>query len=100
VVVGVCRLTVLVPYAHSLKEKRSAVRKIKDRVQGRFGIPIAEVGGLDTWQRAVVGFAVVSSERGHIDSMLEKVVSFIDGLGVGELSSDERDVQSYGGDDR
>jgi uncharacterized protein len=96
VIVGVCRLTVLVTYAHSLKEKRGAVRKLKDRVRSKFGVEIAEVGGLDTWQRAVLGFAVVSNERDHVESMLDKVIRFVEGLGAGELVSDDRDVLVYG----
>ena len=97
-VVGVCRLTVLVAYSHSLKQKRGAVRKIKDRVRAKFGLDVAEVGGLDTWQRAVLGFSVVANDRRHVDSVMERVVQFVGDTGVGELTDDERDVFTYGDD--
>lgn len=98
-VVGVCRLTLLISYAHSRKEKRGAIRKIKDRVRQKHGVELAEVGGLETWQRAVLGFAVVSLDRDHADRAVERIVRFIDGMGLGELVGDQRDVLRYGEDD-
>ncbi len=95
-IVAVCRVTVLVSYAHSLKDKRGAIRKMKDRVRAKFGVELAEVGGLDTWQRAVLGFAVVSSDRDHGEAIVTRVIRFIEGMGVGELIEDERDVLRYG----
>ena len=95
-IVGICRLTVLVATSHSLKEKRGAIRKIKDRVRAKFGVELAEVGGLDTWQRAVLGFAVVSGERHHAEATVDRVVRFIETLGAGELIGEDRDVLSYG----
>ena len=41
--VGVLRLTFHIPHATSLKEKRSVVRKFRDRVRGKFDVSIAEV---------------------------------------------------------
>ena len=95
-IVAVCRLTVLVSHAHSLKEKRSAIRKMKDRVRSKFCVELAEVGGLDTWQRAVLGFAVVSNDRDHSEAVAEKVIRFIEELGVGELAGDDREFLHYG----
>ena len=43
-VVGVCRVTLMVPESHSLKEKRMVLRRIKDRVANKFNCAIAEVG--------------------------------------------------------
>jgi uncharacterized protein len=97
-IVGVCRLTLLVTHAHSLKEKRGAVRKMKDRVRSKFSVELAEVGGLDTWQRAVLGFAVVSGDRAYAESLIERVIRFIEGLGEGELVGEDRDVLNYGDD--
>lgn len=71
--VGVLRLTFHIPQARSLKDKRSVVRKFRDRVRGRFDVSIAEVGDQDLYQRAVFGVGVVSSEATVCDSVLEKV---------------------------
>jgi uncharacterized protein YlxP (DUF503 family) len=73
VIVGVLRLTFHIPHARSLKEKRSVVRRFRDRVRARYDVSIAEVGGQDVHQRAVFGVAVVSSDAAVCDSVLEKV---------------------------
>ncbi len=72
-IVGVLRLTFHIPHARSLKEKRSVVRRFRDRVRARFDVSIAEVGALDLHQRAVFGVAVVSGDAAVCDSVLEKV---------------------------
>ncbi len=71
--VGVLRLTFHIPHAQSLKDKRSIVRKFRDRVRGRFDVSIAEVDAQDLLQRAVFGVSVVSGEAEVCDSVLEKV---------------------------
>jgi uncharacterized protein YlxP (DUF503 family) len=71
--VGVLRLTFHIPHAQSLKDKRSVVRKFRDRVRARFDVSIAEVGAQDLHQRAVFGVSVVSGDAAVVDSVLEKV---------------------------
>jgi hypothetical protein len=71
--VGVLRLTFHIPHARSLKEKRSVVRKIRDRMRARFEISIAEVDAQDLHQKAVFGVSVVSGEAAVCDSVMEQV---------------------------
>ena len=71
--VGVLRLTFHLPAARSLKEKRSSVRRFRDRVRSRFDVSIAEVGAQDLLQRAVFGVCVVSSDATVCDSVLADV---------------------------
>jgi uncharacterized protein YlxP (DUF503 family) len=71
--VGVLRLTFHIPHARSLKDKRRVVQKFRDRIQARFDVSIAEVGGQDLHQRAVFGVAVVSGDAAVCDSVLGQV---------------------------
>ncbi|HSQ63757.1 MAG TPA: DUF503 domain-containing protein [Polyangiaceae bacterium] len=71
--VGVMRLTFHIPHARSLKEKRSVVRRFRDRVRARFDVSVAEVASQDAHQRAIFGVAVVSGEAGVCDSVLAQV---------------------------
>ena len=71
--VGVLRLTFHIPHAQSLKDKRTVVRKFRDRVRARFDVSIAEVDAQDLLQKAVFGVSVVSSDASVCDSVLEKV---------------------------
>jgi uncharacterized protein YlxP (DUF503 family) len=72
-VVGVLRLVFHIPSARSLKDKRSVVRRFRDRVRARFDVSVAEVGDQDLHQRATFGVAVVSSDGAVCDALLERV---------------------------
>ena len=48
------------------------------RVINKFHVAAAEVGAQDTWQRAVLGIAYVTSDSRHADEVLSRVVSFIE----------------------
>lgn len=95
-VVGVCRVSLMLEGSQSLKEKRSVLRKIKDRVLQKYNCAIAEVGDQDLWQSAQLGFAVLSNQRGFTQSMVQKILNFIDELAVAKLIDDEQDYIEYG----
>jgi uncharacterized protein len=73
--VGVLRLTLQIPGARSLKERRKVVRSFKDRAIAKLRVSVAEVGGLDQYQRAVLAVAVVSSDAGRVDELLAAAAS-------------------------
>lgn len=95
-VVGTCRLELRIPDSSSLKGKRQIVRSIKDRVRSRFNVSIAEVGGLDEWQRAILAVACVSNEAKVVDGLLNKVVDLIEGHGSALLVDYAIDVVVHG----
>jgi len=68
------KLSVVIGQAHSLKEKRMVIRRVKDRVRERMGVVINEVGEQDTWQRAELGCAVASHDRTKAHELLDDVV--------------------------
>jgi hypothetical protein len=49
--ISLLTIEVLIPWARSLKDKRSAVRGLKDRLRSRFNVSVAEVSFQDKWQR-------------------------------------------------
>ena len=84
-VVGVCRIALRIAGNDSLKGKRRVVRRIIDRTRNKFNTAVAEVGDLDEHRRASIGFAVVSNDAGHANSMLDNVTSFVSGLTEAEI---------------
>ena len=58
-VVGVCTLDLHLPGVDSLKGKRQILLSLKERIQRKFNVSIAEVDGQDLWQRAVLGVVSV-----------------------------------------
>ena len=79
-VVGVCLVTFSLPGNASLKGKRSIVRRIVDRTRAKFNAAVAEVDALDVHRRAVIGVSVVSNDGRHVNSMLDRICSFMSGL--------------------
>ena len=77
-VVGVCRVQLILPENHSLKGKRGVVRSICAQVRQKFNVAIAEVEDQDAWQVAGLGFAVISSDGRHADRMIAQIVDFIE----------------------
>lgn len=71
--VGVLTLELRIEGAHSLKDKRNVVRSLKDRLRSRYNVSVAEIGGQDAWQYALVAVAAVSSDREHAEGLLEAV---------------------------
>jgi hypothetical protein len=71
--IGVLTLELHLPDAHSLKEKRFVVRKIKDRLRARFNVAVAELDHQDLWQRAVIGVVSISSSRQNLEQILQAV---------------------------
>ena len=78
-VLHACTLTVdlRIPASHSLKEKRSVVRRLVDGARSRFEVAAAEVGYQDQWQRCELGFAAVLGTPGLVESVLDAVERFV-----------------------
>ena len=72
-VVGVLRLDLHLHGVHSLKEKRSVVRRLLARCRNRYPVSAAEVGHQDLWQRTLIGVALVSSSEAVIAPILERL---------------------------
>ena len=71
-------MTLHLPEASSLKEKRQVTRSLSDRIRNRFNVAVAEVEDADMRQRLTLGVCCVSNDRGHADAMLSSLISFIE----------------------
>jgi hypothetical protein len=98
--VGVLRLSLRIPGARSLKDRRRVVRSFKDRVQARLRISIAEVGGLDEHQRAVLGVAVVARDAARCDELLAAAASMAGDLRDAELYDRVTEIIAFGEEGR
>ena len=94
-VIGVCRLDLMIHDSLSLKGKRHTLRKVLDKVKRVFNVSIAEVGDNDKWQRAQVGFCTVGNDKRFVNSSLDRVINFIDGLHVVEILQSEIELLDF-----
>jgi len=83
--VGIVRIELHLPAAQSLKDKRSIVRGLKDRIRERVHAAVAEVDHQDLWQRCALGVAVVSGESHQVDELLQAVRGLVNNTYGAEL---------------
>jgi uncharacterized protein YlxP (DUF503 family) len=84
-VVGILKLEVHVPTAHSLKDKRSAVKGLRDQLRGRFNVAVAEVEPNEKWQRATLGISAIGENRAQVEELLRHVTEWIRNCHLVEL---------------
>jgi uncharacterized protein len=66
-----------IPGCRSLKEKRTAVRSLRDRMRHRFNLSVAETDHQDVHDRAQLTAAVVSSDGRLAEAMVDRIDAFV-----------------------
>lgn len=94
-IVGICKIDIVLNGHRSLKEKRQVLRRIKDSVFNRFKIPVSEVGSHDLWQRAELGFAITGNDKQGINSLMDKIVDRIFDLSAGHIVDKKYEFVHY-----
>ncbi len=78
-VVGVAKVFLHIPQNRSLKGKRQVIKRLLQRVNGRFkNLAISEVAEHDLWQKAVIGVSAVGADAGVISRVLDQVLDYIE----------------------
>lgn len=90
-VVGICHIGLIIHDNCSLKGKRQVLKKVIENVKGRFNVSVAEVGSQDLWQRAEIGVSAIGSDGAAINSLMDRVVNFVEGLHIAEII--EHDIE-------
>ena len=92
------RISLLLAEAHSLKDKRMVIRRIKDRLRERLGVFVSEVGSpqvKDSWRHGELGVAVASSDRQKALALLDDVVRLAMAAGGAEIVAIAKDVITF-----
>lgn len=76
-VVSVLSVELHFPSARSLKDKRMALRSLKDRLK-KFNVSVAEVDHQNLWQRTQLGIAAIGGDQQIVDRLLAEVSEEID----------------------
>jgi len=77
-VVGICTIHLRLAGCHSLKEKRRIVKSLLAQLRNEFNVSVAEVGGNDAWQHAVIGVSCVSNDRDYVHGLLHRVARSVE----------------------
>jgi len=71
--ISLLTIELMIPWARSLKDKRSAVRGLKDRLRSRFNASVAEVACHDKWQRAIITVCIIDNDRRKLEADMARV---------------------------
>ena len=69
---GVLRLSLRIPGARSLKDKRRVVAQFRDRLRARKNLSVAEIGHREEHGSAILAVASVSSDQRLLRSVLDQ----------------------------
>ena len=84
--IGTVQLELSIPWAMSLKDKRRAVKSLKEKLRHRFNASVAEVADNESWRSAVIGIATVANETRFLQSVCQKMVNFAEEFPDAELA--------------
>lgn len=74
---AVLTLELSIAHATSLKDKRRAIKSVRDRIAHRWNVSIAETARQDVLRHAVFSVAMVGSDHGYVEGGLAKIVDFV-----------------------
>ncbi len=83
--IGTLIIDLYLPNCNSLKEKRSILKRIKDRIRNAFNVSVSELDDHDVWRRAQLGIACISSDGKDANSTLSRIVNFVEAEGLVEI---------------
>ena len=76
-VVGLLQVEIHLPGSHSLKDKRSVLKSLKDQMHHRFNIAVAEIDSTEKWQRATIGISTVGDQHDRVEGLLDQVADWL-----------------------
>ena len=74
--IGVLRLDLLIPMSRGLKDKRRALKGIKERIRNRYNCSVAEMDYKDIWGRARLAVCVIGDDSRFVNSQLDEIARF------------------------
>lgn len=77
-IIATCTIQLSLFGVDSLKGKRRILKSILSRLPRQFNVAVAEIDCQDMWQTAVIGLVTVGNDAGHLHSVLEKAVAWIE----------------------
>jgi uncharacterized protein YlxP (DUF503 family) len=77
-VIGLVTARISIPGATSLKDKRSVVRSLKDRIVNRMNVSVAETDHHDQHRLAELAFVTVAAEQAIVQKRISEISRFLE----------------------
>jgi uncharacterized protein YlxP (DUF503 family) len=94
--IAVIRLDLLVPGSRSLKDRRQAVRSLKERLRNKYDIACSEVGDLESWNRASLGLSAVANEKPLLQDIASDISRYAQNDPNVQITGVQSDFFNYG----
>lgn len=75
---GLLTITLGIEWAFSLKQRRQALRSVKEKLKKRFNISIAEIGDCNFYNRAELAIAMVGKKKLSIEPKIQNIIKFLE----------------------
>lgn len=90
--IATLEITLRIPWANSLKDKRMVVKSVCQKLRDKFGVSVAEVAEQDIHRTAVIGVACVGSETAALDSVLDHLLCWMEEHCTAEVAEVQRQI--------
>jgi uncharacterized protein len=91
-VIGILQFELLIPASQSLKDKRSVVRSVKDKLHREHQVSVAEVAAQEKLNAAVMALAAVGTDGAYIGELLDRISDKLRALPDAELGATSRSI--------
>lgn len=91
-IIGLLHFELLIHGSESLKDKRSVVKSVKDRLHREHMVAVAEVASQDILNQAVMALVVVGTDGAVIGAMLDRITEKLRGVRDAELGFARREL--------
>ncbi|MBL8752854.1 MAG: DUF503 domain-containing protein [Planctomycetes bacterium] len=88
------QFTLEIPYAESLKDKRNAIKALKDRLRRSFNVSISEIDDLDNPLVGTLGAVVAGSDTAHLNSTMDHLLNELREWRDGSLADHQLEIIS------
>lgn len=91
--IGILRLVLFIQNSNSLKEKRMVLFSLKAKLRNNFNVAITlDRDDEDKWQKATLVVVGVEKDRKNMNSILSKIINFIERFGGLDLINYEMEM--------
>ncbi|MGI8907450.1 MAG: DUF503 domain-containing protein [Candidatus Sumerlaeaceae bacterium] len=91
-VIALFRVRLHIPFSHSLKEKRSVLKRTIHHLRTSYNCAVSEIDDQDLWQSAVLAIVTVYANRAQVDSLFRAVERDLSTSGDFELVGQQIEI--------
>lgn len=76
--VGLINFRLSIEWAFSLKDKRQALRSVKERLKNKFNASVAETDDHNFFNRSTLSAAVVGRDKSSVEPQIHSMIKYVE----------------------